>query len=173
MHAISPNWKVDKASLSIPDITPTEHIQSSRLFVLILRDSASSFHWLSSSIFSCCSSVVPHRWHLLSSPLYDVSEHTNHIFSVRIWSWQHVSVNISSVAELSPVYYCLVFDRFLSVKHICRCLSARYQPTQLRSGRRAPTTQRSPLLNCQGVTEAEENRHEGWRQGDERGHQGE
>ena len=22
---------------------------------------------------------VPHRWHLLSSPLYDVSEHTNHI----------------------------------------------------------------------------------------------
>ena len=75
----------------------------------ILRDSASSFHWLSSSIFSCCSSsFVPHRWHLLSSPLYDASEHTNHIFSVRIWSWQHVSVNISSVAELSPVYCCLV-----------------------------------------------------------------
>ena len=37
---------------------------------------------------------VPHRWHLLLSPLYDVSGHTNHIFSVRIWSWQHVSVNI-------------------------------------------------------------------------------
>ena len=36
--------------------------------------------------------VVPHPWHLLSSPLYDVSDHTNHIFSVRIWSWQHVSV---------------------------------------------------------------------------------
>ena len=53
-------------------------------------------------------SVVPHRWHLLSSPLYDVSKHTNHIFSVRIWSWQHVSVNISFVAELSPVYCCLV-----------------------------------------------------------------
>ena len=52
--------------------------------------------------------VVPHRWHLLSSPLYDVSNHTNHIFSVRIWSWQHVSVNISSVAELSPVSCCLV-----------------------------------------------------------------
>ena len=60
-----------------------------------LRNSASSFHWLSSSIFSvrlfvCL--VVPHPWHLLSSPLYDVSDHTNHIFSVRIWSWQHVSV---------------------------------------------------------------------------------
>ena len=27
---------------------------------------------------------------------------------MRIWSWQHVSVNISSVAELSPVYCCLV-----------------------------------------------------------------
>ena len=77
----------------------------------ILRDSASSFHWLSISIFSVCrlsSFVLPHPWHLLSSPLYDVSEHTNHIFSVRIWSWQHVSVNISSVAELSPVYCCLV-----------------------------------------------------------------
>ena len=37
-------------------------------------------------------SFVPHRWHLLSSPLYDVSDHTNHIFSVKIWSWQHVSV---------------------------------------------------------------------------------
>ena len=28
-------------------------------------------------------------------PLNDVSDHTNHIFSVRIWSWQRVSVNIS------------------------------------------------------------------------------
>ena len=55
---------------------------------------------------------VPHPWHLLSSPLYDVSDHTNHIFSVRIWSWQHVSVNISSVAELSPVYCCLVLTVF-------------------------------------------------------------
>ena len=52
-----------------------------------------------SSVVRC--SFVPHRWHLLSSPLYDVSEHTNHIFSVRIWSWQHVSADISSVAELS------------------------------------------------------------------------
>ena len=56
-----------------------------------------------------CRLFVPHQWHLLSSPLYDVSEHTNHIFSVSIWSRQHVSVNISSVAELSPVYCCLVF----------------------------------------------------------------
>ena len=37
-------------------------------------------------------SFVPHPWHLFSSPLYDVSDHTNHIFSVRIWPWQHVIV---------------------------------------------------------------------------------
>ena len=30
-----------------------------------------------------------------------------------IWSWQHVSVSISSVAELSPVYCCLVFSFFM------------------------------------------------------------
>ena len=86
--------------------------------IYLLRNSASSFHWLSSCIFSCSfgRSFVPHRWHLLSSPLYDASEHTNHIISVRIWSWQHVSVNISSVAELSPVYCCLVsfFSHFYS-----------------------------------------------------------
>ena len=52
------------------------------------------------------------RWHLLSSPLYDVSDYTNHIFSVRIWSWQHVSVIWSVfIAELSPVSCCLVFIR--------------------------------------------------------------
>ena len=39
---------------------------------------------------------VPHRWHLLSSPLYDESEHRNHIFSVRIWSWQHVMTSVST-----------------------------------------------------------------------------
>ena len=49
--------------------------------------------------------VVPHPLHLFSSPLYDVSDHTNHIFSERIWSWQHVSVFIT---ELSPVYCCVV-----------------------------------------------------------------
>ena len=59
------------------------------LQIWILRDSASSFHWLSSSIFSYWL-FVPHRWHLLSSPLYDVFEHTNHLFSVGIWSWKHV-----------------------------------------------------------------------------------
>ena len=61
--------------------------------LLLLRNLASNFHWLSSSIFNVrCSLFVPHPWHFLSSPLYDVSDHTNHIFSVRIWSWQHVSV---------------------------------------------------------------------------------
>ena len=50
-----------------------------------------------SSVFVRRLFVVLHLWHLLSFPLYDVSEHTNHTFSVRIWSWQHVSFNISSV----------------------------------------------------------------------------
>ena len=63
-----------------------------------LRDSASSF--LNLQLF--VRSFVPHRWHLLSSPLYDISEHKNHIFSERIWSWQHVSANKYSVAELKP-----------------------------------------------------------------------
>ena len=45
---------------------------------------------LSSSIFTCWLSV-PHRWHLHLSPLYDVLDHTNQIFSVRIWSCQCVS----------------------------------------------------------------------------------
>ena len=54
-----------------------------------------SIGWVAlSSVFvrSFVRSFVPHPLHLLSSPLYDVSDHTNQIFSVRIWSWQHVSV---------------------------------------------------------------------------------
>ena len=63
---------------------------------------------LSSVVVRCSFVVCPAS---VTPPLIstnDVSEHTNHIFSVRIWSWQRVSVNISSVAELSPVYCCLV-----------------------------------------------------------------
>ena len=56
-----------------------------------------SIGWVALYSLFGCSSFVPHPWHLLSSPLYDVSDHTNHIFSVSIWSWQHVSVNISSL----------------------------------------------------------------------------
>ena len=58
---------------------------------MILRNSASSIHWLSSSIFTC-SFVRPALYHLILSPLYDVSDHTNHKFPIRIWSWHHVSV---------------------------------------------------------------------------------
>ena len=69
--------------------------------------------WEALSSVIVWSFVVPHLWHLLSSPLYesyyDVSDYTNHIFSVRIWSWQHVSVIWSVfIAELSPVYCCLL-----------------------------------------------------------------
>ena len=107
----------------IIDIIQKEELQ----LVAKLQNSASSFHlMLSSSIFNVCrcSSFVPHRWHLLSSLLYDVSDHTNHIFSVRIWSWQHVSVNISSIAELSPVYCCLVIhdQHIQTFEYICHTL---------------------------------------------------
>ena len=41
---------------------------------------------LSSTIFPCSFVVVPHRWHLHLSPLYDVLDHTNHTFSESSWS---------------------------------------------------------------------------------------
>ena len=55
----------------------------------------------------CPASVTSPHLHYMMFPT-NVSNHTNHIFSVRIGSWQHVSVSISSVDELSPVYCCLV-----------------------------------------------------------------
>ena len=51
-----------------------------------LRNSASSFHWLSSSIFNVRRS---------SSRIRDISSHLYYLYDV-------------SVAELSPVYCCLV-----------------------------------------------------------------
>ena len=57
----------------------------SKTQIHILRNSASSFHWL----FTCSLFVCPA---LVTSPQYDVLDHTNHIFSESIWSWQHVSV---------------------------------------------------------------------------------
>ena len=58
-------------------------------------------HWLSSSIFTC-SFVRPSAWwHLHFSPLYDVLDHTNHIFSENLSSgddndWDEDS-NLASV----------------------------------------------------------------------------
>ena len=55
-------------------------------------------HWLSSSIFTCSfvrSSVRPSAWwHLHLSPLYDVLDHTNHIFSESSSSGDLLGVNI-------------------------------------------------------------------------------
>ena len=68
----------------------------------ILRNSASSFHWLSSELYLQCSFVrCSSRIRDTSSHLHCVSDHTNQIFSVRIWS-------VSFIAEWSPVYCCLV-----------------------------------------------------------------
>ena len=58
-----------------------------------------AMHWLSRSIFAYCRQ-------------YDVLDHTNHIFSVRIWSWQHVSVIISCIhcwVEPSLLLFCIIF----------------------------------------------------------------
>ena len=97
-----------------------------------------SFHWQSSSIFIVCR--LPRNRHT-SSLLHCMMflDHTKHIFSVRIWSWQHVSANISSVAELSPVYCCLVsmcatyFWGIVSTNNlVCRWMpphAARYDKT--------------------------------------------
>ena len=65
--------------------------------------------------------VRPSRIVTSPSPLFDVLDHTNHIFSVRIWSWQHVSVIhrwvepsllLSSLAYLWPC--CLEFPYIFS-----------------------------------------------------------
>ena len=53
-------------------------------------------HWLRALSSLVCSSFVPHPLHLHLSPLYEVLDHTNQIFSVRIWSWQRVIIIISS-----------------------------------------------------------------------------
>ena len=47
------------------------------------------------SLIGCL--AVPHPWHLLSFPLYYVSDYAKHVFFVMIWSWQHVSINISYI----------------------------------------------------------------------------
>ena len=71
-----------------------------------------------SSIFNVCRlSFVPHPWHLFSSPLYDVSDHTNHIFSERIWSWQHVSV-IHCWVEPSLLFSSYLFSNVLQIQGV-------------------------------------------------------
>ena len=75
-----------------------------------LRDSASSFHRLSSSIFSYWSFVCLSR-------IGDISSHLHYMMFPGIqtiyflWGYHpgNMSVSISSVAELSPVYCCPVF----------------------------------------------------------------
>ena len=83
--------RASNTALILSSLKRSKNICESETLTEKLRNSASSIHWLSSSIFTC--SFVRHAlYHLILSPLYDVSDNTNHIFSVRIWSWQHVSV---------------------------------------------------------------------------------
>ena len=44
--------------------------------------------------------------YLHSSPPYDVPDHSTHIFSVRIWSWQCVIIIISSCAVVAKMESC-------------------------------------------------------------------
>ena len=73
-----------------------------------LRNSASSFHWLSSSIFSFCSFVVR------SSRIRDTSSHLHYMMFQTIqtiyflWGYDPGNMSVSFIAELSPVYCCLV-----------------------------------------------------------------
>ena len=55
-----------------------------------------------STIFPC-SSFVPHPLHLHLYPLYEGPVHTNQIFSVRIWSWQCVTIITLSYDGLGHV----------------------------------------------------------------------
>ena len=45
--------------------------------------------------------VRRHRLSSLFSPRYDVSDHTNHTLSVRIWSWQRVSIIFSNLTHFN------------------------------------------------------------------------
>ena len=72
-----------------------------------LRNSASSFHWLSSSIFTVCSFVR-------SSRIRDTSSHLHYMMFQTIqtiyflWGYDPGNMSVSFIAELSPVYCCLV-----------------------------------------------------------------
>ena len=73
-----------------------------------LRYSAFQDQRLSSYIFPC--SYRPAWWHLHLSPLYDIFDHTNHIFYVRIYpgnmslsSCDHIMINISSYTGIPGI----------------------------------------------------------------------
>ena len=77
--------------------------------LLKLRNSASSFHWLSSSIFTVCLFVCRR-----SSRIGDTSSHLHYMMFQTIqtiyflWGYDPGNMSVSTYAELSPVYRCLV-----------------------------------------------------------------
>ena len=78
-------------------------------FKVSLRNSASSFHWLSSSIFTV-------RW--LLSRIGNTSSHLHYMMFQTIqtiyflWGYDPGNMSVSFIVELSPVYCCLVMDVF-------------------------------------------------------------
>ena len=74
--------------------------------IVIMRNSASSFHWLSSSIFSCSFVVVPHC--NISSYLHYMMFQTIQTIYF-LWGYDPGNMSVSFIADLSPVYCCLVF----------------------------------------------------------------
>ena len=77
---------------------------------LELRNSASSFHWLSSSIFTVC---------CLLSRIGNTSSHLHYMMFQTIqtiyflWGYDPGNMSVSFIAELNPVYCCLVRSVFV------------------------------------------------------------
>ena len=79
-----------------------------------LRNSASSFHWLSSSIFTVCLFVRSS-----SSRIGNTSSHLHYMMFQTIqtiyflWGYDPGNMLVSFITELSPIYCCLVFQNIL------------------------------------------------------------
>ena len=70
----------------------------------ILRNSASSFHWLSSSIFTVC--WLSRIGNTSSHPHYMMFQTIQTIYF--LWGYDPGNMSVSFIAELSPAYCCLV-----------------------------------------------------------------
>ena len=123
LHSIS-HYSINASESSSHNSRNNYHDGASP-YVLIARLSVSQIKsWVALSSLVVRPSVrpsVPHRWHLHLSPLSDVLDHTNHIFSVMIWSWQHVSVIISSYDSIWVSHSCMLscFITLPSFLHLC------------------------------------------------------
>ena len=86
-HYSKPKEKKPKRIQNERDKIVTKTVVQERNQVLIIdsfdfcETQSHIVHWLSSSIFTCLFVRPSAWWHFHLSPLYDVLDHTNHIFS--------------------------------------------------------------------------------------------